>query len=118
VGCAKDANINLKGVNFETGSDRLTADSLPLLDDAAETLRKYPELKLEVGGHTDSSGNDNTNMNLSQARAQAVMKYLVDKGVKATNLTAKGYGETQPIASNTNNAGRAQNRRVELKIMQ
>ncbi|HMT94108.1 MAG TPA: OmpA family protein, partial [Thiolinea sp.] len=117
VGCAKTENINLQGVNFEKGSDQLTADSLPILDEAAATLKKYPELKIEVDGHTDSSGDNTLNKNLSQKRAEAVKKYLTDKGVTAA-LTAVGYGEEKPVADNNSNEGRAKNRRVELKIQE
>ncbi len=117
VGCAKTENINLKGVNFETGSAVLTAASLPILDEAAATLKKYPDLKIEVGGHTDSSGDKTANEKLSQSRAEAVMKYLAEKGAKAELLSAKGYGPSAPLADNTTPEGKAQNRRVELKIL-
>ena len=117
VGCAKTENINLKGVNFETGSAVLTQASFPILDDAASTLKKYPELKIEVGGHTDNSGNPRANEQLSQKRAETVMKYLVEKGAKAAMLSAKGYGPKQPLADNAKPEGKAQNRRVELKIL-
>ena len=96
----------------------LTTDSLPILDEASDTLKKYPDLKIEVGGHTDNTGNTQANEALSQKRAEAVMKYLVDKGAKADLLSAKGYGPNQPIADNGTADGKAQNRRVELKILQ
>jgi outer membrane protein OmpA-like peptidoglycan-associated protein len=118
VGCSKTENINLKGVNFETGSSVLTASSLPVLDEAANTLKKHPDLKIEVGGHTDSSGDKVANEKLSQSRAETVMKYLVEKGAKADLLSAKGYGPNQAIADNATPEGKAQNRRVELKILQ
>ena len=70
---------------------------------------------MEIGGHTDSTGEDAYNMGLSQRRAESVRSYLVSKGVKASRLEAKGYGETKPVASNDTNEGRAKNRRVELK---
>ncbi|CAG0911628.1 unnamed protein product, partial [Cyprideis torosa] len=92
--------------------------SRPVLDEAATTLRKFPELNIEISGHTDSAGNDQLNMNLSQARAEAVKQYLISKGSDGNKLTAKGYGETQPIADNATAAGRAANRRVELKILE
>ncbi|MGB1258193.1 MAG: OmpA family protein, partial [Thiolinea sp.] len=118
VGCARDANISLQGVQFETSSDVLTADSRPILDEAAATLRKFPELKVEVSGHTDSAGGRQANQNLSQARAESVRDYLVSKGANADSLTPKGYGEDQPIANNGTRQGRAINRRVELKILE
>jgi OOP family OmpA-OmpF porin len=117
VGCSKTENINLKGVTFETGSAVLTATSFPILDEAATTLKKYPDLKIEVGGHTDSSGDKAANEKLSQSRAEAVMKYLVEKGAKAELLSAKGYGSNTPLADNATPDGKAQNRRVELKIL-
>ena len=117
VGCPKDENINLKGVTFETGSNRLTAQSLPILDEAAKTLTRYPDLKIEVSGYTDNVGNADKNKTLSQSRADAVREYLVNKGVKAS-LTANGYGQEKPIADNGTAEGRAQNRRVELKIQE
>ncbi len=117
VGCAKIENISLNGVKFETGSAILTVDSLPILDEAAANLKKHPELSIEVGGHTDSIGDKTANEKLSQSRAEAVMKYLVEKGTKADLLSAKGYGPSTPIADNTTPDGKAQNRRVELKIL-
>ncbi|OQX08324.1 MAG: hypothetical protein BWK73_25720 [Thiothrix lacustris] len=117
VGCAKTENINLKGVTFEKGSAVLAATSFPILDEAAATLKKYPDLKIEVGGHTDSSGDKVANEKLSQSRAEAVMRYLVEKGAKAELLSAKGYGPNAPIADNATPDGKAQNRRVELKIL-
>ena len=117
VGCSKTENINLKGVMFETGSAILTAASSPILDEAADTLKKHPDLTIEVGGHTDSSGNKIANEKLSQARAETVMKYLVEKGAKAELLSAKGYGPNVPLADNATPDGKAQNRRVELKIL-
>ncbi len=117
VGCSKTENINLKGVTFETGSAVLTATSFPILDEAAATLKKYPDLKIEVGGHTDSSGDKTANEKLSQSRAEAVMNYLTDKGVAVKFLSAKGYWLQHPIADNATPDGKAQNRRVELKIL-
>jgi outer membrane protein OmpA-like peptidoglycan-associated protein len=116
-GCTASENITLKGVNFKLGSARLTAASLPILDAAAETLKKNPGLKIEIAGHTDNQGFTGVNKRLSQRRANTVMIYLIRKGVKAENLTAKGYGEKQPITANDSKANRAINRRVELKIL-
>ena len=117
VGCAEIQNITLEGVNFRSGSAQLTAQSLPILDDAATKLNRFPALKIEVAGHTDSAGRAASNQSLSQRRAESVRNYLISKNVNASNLTAKGYGETTPVAVNTTAAGRAQNRRVELKIL-
>ena len=113
-GCPLKAIIELRGVTFANNSANLKADSTAILDEMAITLKRYPELKVEVAGHTDSSGPSEYNANLSQRRADAVRTYLISKGVDAGNLTAKGYGEDKPIASNATREGRAKNRRVEL----
>ena len=77
-------------------------------------MGEYPALTVSIEGHTDSQGNDDKNMTLSQTRAQAVMTYLTEKGVSPTRLRSVGFGELVPIASNDTSAGRAQNRRVAL----
>lgn len=115
-GCALKGKIELRGVNFQTGSARLTPSSHAVLDETAATLKKNADVKAEVAGHTDSQGSRAYNISLSQRRAAAVRKYLIDQGVNATNLTARGYGPDRPVASNSTRAGRAQNRRVELVI--
>ncbi len=107
--------VVLYGVHFESNKSVLTSDSKTILDQVAASLIERPDVKVEIGGHTDSQGSDAHNLKLSNARADAVMQYLISKGVKAGNLTAKGYGETQPIADNKTEEGRAKNRRVELK---
>ena len=117
VGCAEIQDITLKGVNFRSGSAQLTNQSLPILDEAATKLNRFPSLKIEVAGHTDSAGGAASNQRLSQRRAESVRTYLISKNVNASNLTAKGYGEVTPVAVNTTAAGRAENRRVELKIL-
>jgi outer membrane protein OmpA-like peptidoglycan-associated protein len=107
-------SLVLEGVNFETNSAKLTSDSLTVLDRVAESLNASPDVKVEIAGHTDSVGGDSHNMSLSKARAESVRDYLVKKGVAASRLKARGYGETRPIADNGTAAGRARNRRVEL----
>jgi outer membrane protein OmpA-like peptidoglycan-associated protein len=107
--------VVLYGVHFESNKSILTADSKTILDQVAASLIERPDVKVEIGGHTDSQGADAYNLKLSNSRADAVMQYLISKGVKAGNLTAKGYGETLPIADNNTDEGRAKNRRVELK---
>ena len=104
----------LRGVNFKTDSDELTADSTGILDRVSNTLIAHPELKVEVAGHTDGDGDDTYNKALSQRRSETVMAYLVGKGVQAGNMTAMGYGEAQSLADNATPEGKAQNRRVEL----
>ena len=109
--------ISLKGVNFEHDSARLTASSTATLDEAIATLQRRSDIQVEVAAHTDSQGSDDYNMGLSERRAASVMQYLTSNGIDAGRLTAKGYGETQPIADNKSAEGRAENRRVELRVM-
>jgi outer membrane protein OmpA-like peptidoglycan-associated protein len=108
-------SLVLEGVNFDTNSAHLQSSSTAVLDRVADGLKSHPEARVEVGGHTDSQGNDAYNMKLSRDRANAVKDYLIGKGVPAKQLEAKGYGETKPISDNKTAGGRAVNRRVELK---
>ena len=112
------ADVILEGVTFATNSAVLTEGSKPILDDTAKGLRQHPKLVVEVQGHTDSTGSPGYNLQLSQRRAEAVREYLISQGVSPSQLTAKGYGETQPIGSNSTPAGRAQNRRVVLHVLE
>ena len=109
----KDGMVSLY-LNFDTGSATIQATSNGQLDQVAAMLKSAPQLSLEVGGHTDNVGGADANMKLSDARAAAVVKALVTRGVAASRLTAKGYGQTAPIADNRTEDGRAKNRRVEL----
>jgi OmpA-OmpF porin, OOP family len=111
------ADVILEGVTFATNSAVLTEASKPILDDAAKGLHQHPDLVVEVQGHTDSTGSPGYNLELSQRRAEAVREYLISQGVSASQLTAKGYGQTEPIASNSTAAARAQNRRVVLHVL-
>ncbi|ULQ57040.1 OmpA family protein [Flavihumibacter rivuli] len=120
-GCPKleTSKFNASNVQFVTGSAALTAAAKKELDKAARILNEeYPQLKVEIGGHTDNTGKAELNQTLSQKRAEAVKAYLVKKGVVADRLNAVGYGQDQPVADNANAAGRAQNRRVEFKVSQ
>ena len=114
---ANSTPIRLEGVRFHTGSAKLIDDSLAKLDRVANVLKKYPDLLLEVAGHTDDQGDEALNIDLSQRRAEAVRIYLIEVGALAENLTAKGYGESVPVADNGSETGRAINRRVELNPM-
>jgi len=109
--------IKLDGINFPHDSAELTAASIAILDNAVATLNRRDKINVEVAAHSDSSGKDSYNMALSNRRAASVMNYLVSRGIAADRLTSKGYGETQPIVSNETSEGRAQNRRVELRVM-
>jgi OOP family OmpA-OmpF porin len=116
AGCSFKEEIKLPGVVFETGSADLKPESLPVLEGAIATLKRYPELNIEVAGHTDSRGSDAFNLDLSARRAESVLKYLHDGGV--TNaMKSRGYGERQPIGSNNTDDGRQQNRRVVLRVL-
>ncbi len=113
----KEMIEELEGVQFEFDSSVITPESYPALDAAANTLKENPEYRLDIAGHTDSTGDDTYNQGLSERRAASVAKYLVEKGVDESRLTTTGYGETQPIADNDTAEGRAKNRRVEFKVL-
>jgi len=117
-GCTRRGTATLQGVTFEFNSARLTAASRPVLDEVAADLKRYPRLKVELQGHTDSVGADAYNMKLSAQRANAVREYLVSQGVPEEQLTSRGYGETQPVADNKTEEGRAQNRRVVMNVLE
>ena len=104
-------------VNFEFGEAALIPASRDIADAVADVLRRYPALRVRVGGHTDAVGSDAFNLRLSQDRAQAVVDYLVGAGVAADRLVAVGYGEREPIASNDTETGRALNRRVAFTVL-
>lgn len=108
----------LKGNNptFADNSTALLAASHPTLDKVAAAIKACPDAKIAVSGHTDNTGNAPRNQRLSQGRATAVRSYLVSKGAAANNITAKGFGQTKPIASNSDAAGRDANRRVEITV--
>lgn len=115
-GCTIKDEIRLPGVHFATDSAVLESDSADILDYAVATLMKYPAIVVEIQGHTDIRGTAKHNMLLSQRRAESVMKYLHDRGV-TNGMSAKGYGKTRPIATNSTAEGMAENRRVVLKIL-
>ena len=89
----------------------------PILDEVAETLRAYPSTFIDIYGHTDSVGSDAYNQGLSQNRAQSVANYLAARGVNPARIATQGFGESRPIADNSTEAGRAANRRVEIRIV-
>ncbi|MBS1742444.1 MAG: OmpA family protein [Bacteroidetes bacterium] len=110
-------NWELEGCNFETGKATLQPESYAVLDDLVSYMQRKEDDKIEVGGHTDNVGKPAANMVLSQDRANAVRDYLISKGIDASRITAKGYGMTVPVADNKTEAGRAQNRRTEVTIL-
>ncbi len=114
---AKPEIIRLEGVHFRTNSAELTPASTATLDRAVAALKKRPDIRVEVAAHTDSRGSAAYNLKLSERRAKSVMEYLISHGVDASRLTSRGYGESQPVASNATPEGRAMNRRVELRVI-
>ena len=107
--------VILRGVTFEVGKSALKSESFTILDIVAASLVANPDIRIEIAGHTDNTGSAATNTRLSQSRAEAVRAYLASKGVAPDRMVAKGYGPSVPVAPNTTAAGRAQNRRVELR---
>lgn len=109
--------IVLKNVFFDSRSYSLKSESTIELNKLYDLLVKNKNLRIEIGGYTDNIGDDDYNMKLSQDRAHAVMNYLMNKGVDKSRLSAKGYGETNPVGDNSTDEGRAQNRRTEIKVV-
>ena len=109
--------LNLKHVNFATGSANLTPESSQELDIAVTAMTKNAAMTIEIDGHTDNVGDPAKNTDLSEARAKAVVAYLVKKGIDAKRMTGVGHGDTMPIADNATNEGKQQNRRTELKVL-
>ena len=116
-GCEIRSTVELRGVNFASSSDRLLTGAEQVLDDAIKWLQQNPHLVVEVAGHTDSDGAALANVGLSERRAYTVRDYLINGGISPARLTARGYGESEPIADNSTTEGRAENRRVELRIL-
>jgi OOP family OmpA-OmpF porin len=117
-GCEVEAVIELEGVYFDFDKATIKPEGKVVLNEAAALLQKHERVVVEVGGHTDSVGSEAYNQGLSERRADAVRDYLMSKGVKASRLTARGYGESRPVASNDTEEGRAENRRVELVVIE
>ena len=115
-GCEVQVVIELQGVYFDLDQATLKPESMAILDAAVKTMGDHGTLVVEVAGHTDSTGSEAYNQDLSERRAQVVYNYLVDKGISADRMTWKGYGESSPIAPNDTAEGRAKNRRTELVI--
>jgi outer membrane protein OmpA-like peptidoglycan-associated protein len=107
----------LTGVNFKFNSAELTDQAMIVLDGVAQEMVRYPKVRVEVEAHTDSIGNSNYNLKLSQRRALSVVDYVVTRGVDRHRLIPKGYGSSRPIASNYTEEGRRRNRRVEFTIL-
>jgi OmpA-OmpF porin, OOP family len=116
--------IVLNNIYFDYEKWDLLDESFGTLDYLVEKMKEHPEVKIEIGGHTDSNGEDDYNLRLSQRRAEACVKYIISKGIDKQRLSAKGYGESKPIAENANAdgsdnpEGRAKNRRTEFKVVE
>ena len=117
-GCKTGDTIVLHGVNFDFNKATLTLNAKSLLDQVAGALVARPDIKVEVEGHTDGKGGDAYNQRLSEARAESVEHYLAGHGVDPARMSARGFGKTMPIADNSTDEGREQNRRVELKVLE
>ncbi|MEC9072674.1 MAG: OmpA family protein, partial [Myxococcota bacterium] len=105
------------GITFEKDSDVIRSSSNAVLDEAFQVLTKYAHLRLLIEGHTSSEGTPEHNLSLSKRRSKAVKKYLVDKGISDGRVETEGFGSQYPVATNENKKGRAQNRRIEFKIL-
>lgn len=112
----RDEAIVLRNVLFNTGSAELLPVSYPELDRLYELLTDLPDIKIEIGGHTDNVGSEAANLQLSEDRAKAVRQYLMERGIPAERLEYRGYGESDPTADNDTSAGRAENRRTEFRV--
>jgi OOP family OmpA-OmpF porin len=118
-GCSRvqGGEIALPTIQFGVGSARLVPGSSPTLNEVAKILRQDPNLTVEIGGHTDNEGPARLNRKISLERAEEVKQYLAAQGVPSAQMVTKGYGEVHPIASNRHADGRAQNRRIEFKVL-
>ncbi|MBT0957479.1 OmpA family protein [Alphaproteobacteria bacterium KMM 3653] len=109
---------NTGNIYFRPGSAQLDAESVPLLTEVVDIVSRCPDLRIELAGHTDSKGSEAANQRLSERRAGSVLRYLTERGIAANRLTAKGYGEAQPVASNDTAQGMSRNRRIEFLVVQ
>src|SRR5690606_36806841 len=107
--------IILEGITFATGKADITPECEATLQKALRTLRTYPEIEVEISGHTDDVGSNASNQRLSQQRAESVKRWLVENGIEESRLTAVGYGEEQPVVPNASPEYRLKNRRIEFK---
>lgn len=114
---AVGSKIALRNIFFDTGKSTLRSESNAELDRLVKLMKDVPSLNIEISGHTDNTGSAKMNESLSQDRAQAVVSYLTSKGIAAGRMTAKGYGASKPIATNSTTDGRQQNRRTEFEIL-
>jgi OmpA-OmpF porin, OOP family len=109
--------VRLKNIYFDFDKTTLKSESFVELNKVVDFLKKNPNVEIEIAGHTDNKGADDYNQNLSQGRSQAVVDYIVSQGIEDYRLAAHGYGESVPIDTNNTEEGRANNRRVEVKVV-
>lgn len=110
-------SYRLDNVHFDVDKATLRSDSYKQLNELLEFLQRHPDTKVEIGGHTDNTGGDAHNLKLSQDRANTIRSFLLGKGIKPPQVTAKGYGSTMPVADNNTEEGRQLNRRTEVRIL-
>lgn len=119
AGCpALQDTIRLEGVRFETGSAQISEESLPHLFEALSLIQHFPDVRFEIAGHTDSRGREANNRRLSQRRADAILRWLVEYGADSARFEARGYGSSQPTDTNQTEDGRARNRRIEFRRLE
>ena len=114
----ESGEIVLEGINFETNSAQITEDSQPILQKALNTLRTNPDLRVEIQGHTDDVGSNAANQRLSESRANSVRDWMIQNGIDENRMTARGYGEENPMVPNDSPENRARNRRITFRIIQ
>ena len=112
----KQVEYAARNIYFATGSDKLLSKSFAQLDEVVKLLNADVNLKLSIEGHTDNKGEEAFNQKMSESRAASVKAYLISKGIEEDRISSKGFGESQPVADNSTEAGRAKNRRVEMKV--
>jgi len=107
--------IDIYGINFDIGKSTVKPESFPVIDQVVSYLKDHPNVRIEIEGHTDNTGNADANMVLSGKRAESIKAEIVKKGIDPGRLETMGFGATKPIADNKTAAGRTQNRRVTIK---
>ena len=112
----KSLNDYAKTILFDTGKTSIKFESAEILSNIADILKEYPRSNFYIDGHTDSVGSESSNQTLSEGRAQAVVDWLVENGIDRSRLTARGFGESQPLMDNKTREGRYRNRRVEIVL--
>lgn len=112
------ARIDVSSLAFEPSSSSLTVASEPAMNALTELLLQYPEQRIRIAGHTDNTGRPAVNLRISRERADSVARYLISRGVLESQLVARGFGASRPIADNSTESGRASNRRIEILYIQ